>query len=193
MVESPMLIKALDIAHQVHNKQTRSDGIEPYINHPVRVSSLIEKLFPHYASEVTLSAAILHDTLEDCSKTNVVSVYKRIYEESNETVAAYVDMLTKSRNQKFVLPHQKELLQKRYFAKLMIAPNQVIIIKLADRIDNLQTISKTNWDIKKTLYYINQSIKLQQLAANRMLVPESQHLLTEIMLCQSYINTLAIK
>ena len=186
MLKSPMLIRALDIAHQVHHKQTRSDGIEPYINHPIRVSSLIEKLFPHYASEITLSAAILHDTLEDCPKENITSIYKRIYQECGEITAAYVDMLTKPRDQKFFL-------LQRYFAKLMIAPNQVIIIKLADRIDNLQSISKTNWDIKKILRYINQSVKLQQLAADRMLIPESQHLLTEIMLCQSYINTLAIK
>lgn len=181
-----ILINAHNIASKVHLNQTRADGVEPYINHCKRVASIIDSKFAHWSSESVLSAAFLHDSLEDCEENEFVKIYQEIYEQCNPTIAAWVDMLSKPRDHK----HYKN---KRYLARLAIAPKQVIVIKLADRLDNLQSIPTTDWDIKRILSYITDSVNIYKIACDSGCMSEARSLMTQIILTESYINTLNLR
>jgi guanosine-3',5'-bis(diphosphate) 3'-pyrophosphohydrolase len=127
---------AIDFAVTAHESQKRNSG-EPYIVHPLHVAStLIE-----WDMDIdTVLAGILHDTVEDTSATldGIESLFGR-------DVAFLVDGVTKvsqarsgMQNLENYLPQTKDNL-----SKLLIAVGQdvrVIIIKLADRLHNLQTL-----------------------------------------------------
>jgi guanosine-3',5'-bis(diphosphate) 3'-pyrophosphohydrolase len=127
---------AIDYATTAHEGQKRSSG-EPYIIHPLHVAStLIE-----WDMDIdTVLAGVLHDTVEDTTATlvEIESLFGR-------DVAFLVDGVTKvskaragMRNLESYLPQTKDNL-----SKLLIAVGQdvrVIIIKLADRLHNLQTL-----------------------------------------------------
>lgn len=127
---------AVDFASKHHEGQKRQSG-EPYIIHPLHVASaLIE-----WGMDIdTVLAGVLHDTVEDTEATleEIESLFGR-------DVAFLVDGVTKvsqaragMRNLESYLPQTKDNL-----SKLLIAVGQdvrVIIIKLADRLHNLQTL-----------------------------------------------------
>ena len=107
-------------------------------------------------------------------------------EQCNPTIAAWVYMLSKPRDHK----HYKN---KRYLARLAIAPKQVVVIKLADRLDNLQSIPTTDWDIKRILSYITDSVNIYKIACESGCISEARSLMTQIILTESYINTLNLR
>jgi guanosine-3',5'-bis(diphosphate) 3'-pyrophosphohydrolase len=127
---------AIDFATEAHAGQKRRSG-EPYIIHPLAVATtLIE-----WGMDIdTVLAGVLHDTVEDTDATldNIEALFGR-------DVAFLVDGVTKvsqaragMRNLESYLPQTKDNL-----SKLLIAVGQdvrVIIIKLADRLHNLQTL-----------------------------------------------------
>lgn len=127
---------AIDFAAEMHSGQKRKSG-EAYITHPVAVAAtLIE-----WGMDIdTVLAGVLHDTVEDTEATleKIESLFGR-------DVAFLVDGVTKvsqaragMRNLESYLPQTKDNL-----SKLLIAVGQdvrVIIIKLADRLHNMQTL-----------------------------------------------------
>lgn len=181
-----ILIKAHGIAVCVHKNQTRDDSLEPYINHCTRVARLVSSHFKAYATDETLATALLHDTLEDCDITDISTVYKAIYTDCSPRIAANVDLLTKPR-----LP--KEFSKKRYLATLSVSPENVVIVKLADRIDNLNSLPYAKWEPEKISYYIKDSLAIYNMACTNGLSVEAQHLLTAIMLTESHFNTINSK
>ena len=176
-----LLINAVNIAKIAHKNQYRNNGLEPYINHCLRTSQLIEDKFPLYANEEVLASAILHDSLEDCDESLMPKVYESIYKGCGEKVAAYVDLLTKPRDFSFMR-------NKRYKARLLNAPKEVIIIKIADRIDNLMDIPQSGWEIPKVLWYIEDSVKIYDIACYHNAINESKLLIDTIMFTENYIN-----
>lgn len=178
-----IITNALDIAYEVHDKQTRDNGVEPYINHCERVAKLIYSHFSMFATDENIATAILHDTLEDTPSGNVINVYKDIYNLCSPKIAGNVDILTKDSS-------VRDFRNKRYLAKISAAPQNVIIVKLADRIDNLNSIPQANWDIKKILNYIDTSIVIHDIAIQSGLSAQAQQLLTAIMLVEAHINSL---
>lgn len=63
-----MIDLARAIANIAHRGQTRMDGIEPYINHPLRVAKAVLHNHPdHSVDNYVLAAAVLHDVIEDSS------------------------------------------------------------------------------------------------------------------------------
>lgn len=127
---------AIDYAAKKHKGQTRRSG-EPYITHPLHVASTIIDWGMDIDSVV---AGVLHDTVEDTDAT-----IEEIEEQFGRDVAFLVDGVTKvsqaragMRNLESYLPSTKDNL-----TKLLIAVGQdvrVIIIKLADRLHNMQTL-----------------------------------------------------
>ena len=127
---------AIDYATKKHKGQTRRSG-EPYITHPLHVASTIIDWGMDIDSVV---AGVLHDTVEDTDAT-----IEEIEEQFGRDVAFLVDGVTKvsqaragMRNLESYLPSTKDNL-----TKLLIAVGQdvrVIIIKLADRLHNMQTL-----------------------------------------------------
>jgi GTP pyrophosphokinase len=124
--------KAYCCADEVHLGQLRNGGL-PYITHPIAVAALCAewKLDAH-----ALMAALLHDALEDCSITK-----SELVDRFGATVAEMVDGLTKLDRLHF---NSREETQAESFRKMLLAMARdvrVILIKLADRVHNMRTLS----------------------------------------------------
>ncbi|WBL23490.1 RelA/SpoT family protein [Zunongwangia sp. HRR-M8] len=137
--EDKKLIRAaFDTAVDAHKDQRRKSG-EAYIFHPISVAKIV-------ASEIgldatSIAAALLHDVVEDTSYT--LDDLERMF---GETVAKIVDGLTKISS----LKKDKDVsLQAENFRKMLLTLNddiRVIIIKIADRLHNMQTMDAMRRD-----------------------------------------------
>ena len=138
---------AVEVAKKAHEGQFRKTG-EPYIVHPLAVKKILEDWG---MDEDTIIAGILHDTVEDTSLT-----LDDIRKEFGESVAFLVDGVTKlstartgMRDIDTYLPATKD-----NFLRLMIALGddiRVLIIKLADRLHNIRTLSALPPDKQKKI------------------------------------------
>lgn len=145
--DSPRVLKAVEIAKHAHEGQFRKTG-EPYIIHPLAVKKILEEWG---MDEDTIIAGILHDTVEDTALT-----LDDIRKEFGESVAFLVDGVTKlssarngMRDIDTYLPETKD-----NFLRLMIALGEdirVLIIKLADRLHNVRTLSALPPDKQKKI------------------------------------------
>ncbi len=130
--DKKMIRKAFNIAVDAHKDQRRKSG-EAYIFHPLAVAQIV-------ASEIGLDAtsiasALLHDVVEDTEYT--LADIEQLF---GETVARIVDGLTKISNLK---KDRDVSLQAENFRKMLLTINddpRVIIIKIADRLHNMQTM-----------------------------------------------------
>ena len=131
--EDKMIIrKAFDVAVEAHKDQRRKSG-EAYIFHPIAVAKIV-------ASEIGLgataiAAALMHDVVEDSPIT--VAEIEKVF---NPKIAQLVDGLTKISK---VKTDQEISMQAENFRKMLLTLNddvRVILIKLADRLHNMQTM-----------------------------------------------------
>ncbi|WP_414000395.1 RelA/SpoT family protein [Flavobacterium sp. W1B] len=130
--DKKLIRKAFDVAVEAHKEQRRKSG-EAYIFHPIAVAKIV-------ASEIglgatSIAAALLHDVVEDTPTT--VKEIERLF---NPKVAQLVEGLTK------ISLVQKDLnvsMQAENFRKMLLTLNddvRVILIKIADRLHNMQTM-----------------------------------------------------
>jgi GTP pyrophosphokinase len=120
------------VAINAHEGQLRRTG-EPYVTHPIAVADITADLG---MDEPTIAAALLHDAVEDTGVTT-----EWLAREFGEQVAAVVDGVTKLDRLEF---DSKEAQQAATIRKMFIAMAQdwrVLLIKLADRLHNMRTIS----------------------------------------------------
>lgn len=136
--DKKLIRQAFDIAVDAHKEQRRKSG-EAYIFHPIAVAKIV-------ASEIgldatSIAAALLHDVVEDTEYTLV-----DIEQMFGDTVARIVDGLTKISS----LKKDKDIsLQAENFRKMLLTLNddvRVIIIKIADRLHNMQTMDSMRPD-----------------------------------------------
>ncbi len=124
--------QAFDVAVDAHKNQRRKSG-EAYIFHPIAVAKIVASEIGMDATSIV--AALLHDVVEDTSYT--LSDIEQMF---GETVARIVDGLTKISS----LKKDKDIsLQAENFRKMLLTLNddvRVIIIKIADRLHNMQTM-----------------------------------------------------
>ncbi|MBR5647530.1 bifunctional (p)ppGpp synthetase/guanosine-3',5'-bis(diphosphate) 3'-pyrophosphohydrolase [Candidatus Saccharibacteria bacterium] len=147
MKDTDRIKHAVEVARAAHEGQFRKTG-EPYIVHPLAVKKILEEWG---MDEDTIIAGILHDTVEDTNLT-----LNDIKKEFGETVAFLVDGVTKlstartgMRDIDTYLPETRD-----NFLRLMIALGddiRVLIIKLADRLHNLRTLSALPPDKQKKI------------------------------------------
>ena len=119
-------------AIDAHSGQLRRSG-EPYVTHPIAVAEIVAHLG---LDAPTLAAALLHDAVEDTGMTG-----EFLEEHFGHQVASVVDGVTKLDRLEF---DSKEAQQAATIRKMFIAMAQdwrVLIIKLADRLHNMRTIS----------------------------------------------------
>ena len=145
--QSARVKKAIDMATKAHEGQFRKSG-DPYISHPLAVMKIVEDWG---MDEDTIIAAILHDTVEDTNTT-----LQDIKDEFGEQVAFLVDGVTKLGNARSgmrdldtYLPSTRDNL-----LRLLVATGadiRVLIIKLADRLHNLRTLSALPPDKQKKI------------------------------------------
>ena len=123
--------KAIQFAEERHNGQMRKGG-EPFVNHPLRVGrSMAEWGF----DSVAVCAAILHDTVEDCS----VSL-KQIEESFGEETAELVNAMTSVDENLYKDATKTEIDIMSDVRFQQYASRTALFIKVADRLDNLNTI-----------------------------------------------------
>ena len=123
-----LIERAFAAADLAHTGQTRKSG-EPYISHPLAVAQILAELG---IGPTTISAALLHDTVEDTAyNLDILRV------EFGEEIAMLVDGVTKLDKVKFGDAAQAETVRKMVVA--MSKDIRVLVIKLADRLHNART------------------------------------------------------
>ena len=121
-------------AKELHAGQFRLSG-EPYVCHPVAVAEIVAQLGLDTDS---ICAALLHDTVEDCSEKTNLEILAKMF---GKDVAMLVDGLTKIIQVQLA---DKEEAQIENIRKMLLAMNKdirVIFIKLCDRLHNMRTLS----------------------------------------------------
>lgn len=130
--DKKLIRKAFDVAVDAHKDQRRKSG-EAYIFHPIAVAKIV-------ASEIglgatSIAAALMHDVVEDTDIT--VEDIEKMF---NPKIARIVDGLTKMAK---VKTDQEISMQAENFRKMLLTLNddvRVILIKIADRLHNMQTM-----------------------------------------------------
>lgn len=141
--------EVLAFATERHKGQVRADGSD-YITHPIRVSKLVAEFKPSRNGNILAAGAILHDVLED-----TYTSYKELVDRFGIVVASLVMEVTSS-------GFMPKLVGKRFYLahKMQYMSSYALVIKLADRLDNLtdmravalEKIKRTYFD---TIYMIN--------------------------------------
>ena len=129
--ELSVIDKAYKYAYEKHFGQKRLTG-EEYIIHPLNVAYILTRISADYE---TLSAALLHDVVEDCG----VSV-SEIEENFGHNIAILVDGVTKINKLNLSGTTEALINNQRKILVGLSEDVRVIIIKLADRLNNMQTL-----------------------------------------------------
>ncbi len=125
-----LLQRAYEAANEWHSGQYRKSG-DPYITHPLAVASLLAELG---MDTTTLVAALLHDTIEDTAYT-----LDQMRTDFGSEVALLVDGVTKLDRVKLGDAAKAETIRKMVVA--MAKDPRVLVIKLADRLHNMRTLT----------------------------------------------------
>jgi GTP pyrophosphokinase len=139
-VDDKKLIRhAFEVAVDAHKDQRRKSG-EAYIFHPIAVAKIVAQEIGLDATSI--AAALLHDVVEDNPDYTIADMEQLF----GETVARIVDGLTKISSLK---KDMDVSLQAENFRKMLLTLNEdvrVIIIKIADRLHNMQTMDSMRPD-----------------------------------------------
>jgi guanosine-3',5'-bis(diphosphate) 3'-pyrophosphohydrolase len=130
--EDPWMVRrAYEIAAERHRDQFRNSG-EPYITHLLEVAHILADL---RLDATTLSAAILHDVIEDTQFP-----VARIEERFGAEVARLVEGVTKISRLNMMAPEARQAENVRKMLLAMVNDVRVVLVKLADRLHNMRTL-----------------------------------------------------
>ena len=137
-----LIISAYETAAEAHAGQLRNSG-EAYISHPLAVATILASLG---LDDVTIASALLHDAVED------TAVRLEDLEASfGPEVAAIVDGVTKLDRVRFDSRQAQQAATMRKMLVAMAKDPRVLLIKLADRLHNMQTIAAMpEWKQKRS-------------------------------------------
>ena len=130
--QSEMILRAFSFAEKAHEGQLRLSG-EPYIIHPCHVANILIDLG---MDAETVAAGFLHDVLEDTAVTR-----EELTEEFGEGVVSLVEGVTKLNKLQFKSKEQAQAENLRKMLLAMAKDVRVIIIKFADRLHNMRSLS----------------------------------------------------
>ena len=126
-----LIMKAYNYAKENHGTQLRMSG-EPYMIHPVNVAYILSEL---EMDDETICAALLHDVVEDTSKTN-----EDIIKDFGTSIAEMVAGVTKLSKLRYETIQEQQADNYRKMFLAMGKDIRVILIKLADRLHNMRTL-----------------------------------------------------
>lgn len=129
--DTKQIVRAFELAHVVHEGQTRKSG-EAFIQHPIGVARILAELG---MDATTIIAAFLHDSVED-TELEIADIRNTFGDE----VAGIIDGLTKIERIGFRSQEQQRADNLRKMIVAMAQDLRVLIIKLADRLHNMRTI-----------------------------------------------------
>jgi guanosine-3',5'-bis(diphosphate) 3'-pyrophosphohydrolase len=130
--DTALIERAFDVAREAHADQVRHSG-EPYLAHPLGVAMVLAQLG---LDEVTIAGALLHDAVEDTTVT-----VADIEDQFGAELAAIVDGVTKLDRLQFDSKEEQQAATMRKMLVAMASDIRVLLIKLADRLHNMRTIS----------------------------------------------------
>ena len=130
--ETDVLRRAYEVSAEAHAGQLRESG-EPYLRHPLEVAQILTKLRLDVPS---IAAGLLHDTVEDTDYTR-----DQIAKEFTSEIAKLVDGVTKISQIPFQSREEKQAENFRKMILFMADDIRVVLIKLADRLHNMRTLS----------------------------------------------------
>ena len=145
------------LGSEAHQGQQRQSG-EPYIYHPIAVAAILGEL---QLDHQTITAAILHDVIEDTDITR-----EQLAESYSEEVANLVDGVSKLTLMQF---ESRAQAQAENFRKMMLAMAsdiRVILIKLADRLHNMRTLGSLRADKRRRI--ARETLEIYVPIANRL-------------------------
>ena len=151
MFSQDKYLKALNFAAKAHGEQKTPKGL-PYVTHLASVAmevmhACIESKLELKKTDNAISVALLHDTIED---TNIT--YDDLYTQFSAEIAEGVEALTKD----FTLSKKEQMAES--INRLLSQPYEIQMVKLADRIINLQKPPES-WDSFKNIK-LSQRIKI---------------------------------
>src|SRR5256714_290730 len=126
-----LIRKAYEFSQRYHSGQQRASG-EPYLVHPLEVALVLAEM---KMDAVSVAAGLLHDSVEDTSIT-IVDIRK----EFGEQVAHIVEGVTKISQIDFSSQEEQQAENLRKMMLAMVDDIRVVLIKLADRLDNMRTL-----------------------------------------------------
>ena len=156
-VDSRLILKAYNYALEKHGEQKRNSG-EPYIVHPLHVAYVLAEMG---LDEQTISAALLHDVVEDTDST-----HEDIVKEFGEEIAEMVDGVTKLSNIQFASLEENQVENYRKMFLAMGKDIRVILIKLSDRLHNMRTLKYLKRD--RQIAISKETMELYSPLANRL-------------------------
>ncbi len=154
--DSEFISKAYDYSYSAHKGQLRQSG-KPYFNHCLNTAIILQEL---RMDDFTISAGLLHDVVEDTEYTK-----EDIEENFGSEIAHIVDGVTKIGGLSF---EKKEVRQAESFRKMLLSiarDIRVIIIKLADRLNNMRTLGYL--DVAKKARIANETLDIYAPLAHR--------------------------
>lgn len=170
-----LLKSAYFFSQKAHSGQFRKSG-EPYISHPVTVARILGEL---RLDAVTLTAALLHDVVED---TGILK--QEISERFGSSVAELVDGVSKLDKIRF---QTQADMQAENFRKMLLAMAQdvrVILIKLADRLHNMRTLEVMSPEKQHRI--AQETLEIYAPIAHRLGLENIYQELQELGFCFSY-------
>ncbi|MDX1500669.1 MAG: bifunctional (p)ppGpp synthetase/guanosine-3',5'-bis(diphosphate) 3'-pyrophosphohydrolase, partial [Woeseiaceae bacterium] len=152
-----LVMRAYDFGAAAHAGQKRKSG-EDYISHPVTVA---RELADMHLDGQAIAAAILHDTVEDTSAS-----LSEIRQKFGEDVAGIVDGVSKLDQYQFSSRAEANAESFRKMMLAMIEDIRVILVKLADRLHNMQTLDAMPAD--KRVRIARETLDIYAPIANRL-------------------------
>ena len=141
----PLIVRALEFSAHKHRDQRRKDAqASPYINHPIALANVLVSE-GGVDDPVVLSAALLHDTVEDTETTTA-----ELREAFGEKIAAIVGEVTDDKN---LVKAERKRLQIEHAAHIS---REAKLVKLADKICNVRDVANhppAKWDLTRRREY----------------------------------------
>ncbi len=130
--DASLLRRAYEFAGRQHQSQVRQSG-EPFLSHPIEVAHILADM---RLDGTTLAAALLHDVVED---TKIP--LEQISAQFGPEAARLVEGATKITRLDFLAPEVRQAENVRKMLLAMVDDVRVVVIKLADRLHNMRTLS----------------------------------------------------
>lgn len=152
-----VIVEAYEFGSLAHEGQRRYSG-ELYITHPVAVAGILADLHLDYQS---IAAALMHDVLEDTPMAK-----EQIEEKFGHEIAAIVDGVSKLDQLSFNSRAEAQVESFRKMMLAMVEDIRVILLKLADRLHNMQTLDALPLDKQRRI--ARETLEIYAPIANRL-------------------------